>query len=70
MKGEWKMKLFMWASGVTASALVCHHNDVGYNDVTWTKGGSLVVNTTAPTTINIRISGSAGPAEKAFEGKV
>jgi diaminopimelate epimerase len=58
-------------TGVTACALVCHHNDTGYNDVTvTTKGGKLVVrydrsNNNAYTDIWL-----CGPVEKSFEGKV
>lgn len=57
-------------TGVTASALVCYHNEVGYNDVTvTTKGGELVVkydryNDNSYTNIWL-----CGPAEKVFEGK-
>jgi diaminopimelate epimerase len=62
---------FSCGTGVTACALVCHHNDVGYNDVTVdTKGGQLVVKyersyENAYTNIWL-----CGPAEKAFEGKM
>ena len=55
-------------TGVVASAIICHHNEVGYNDVTViTKGGRLVVEFD-------RINDSykniwlCGPAEKVFEG--
>ena len=62
---------FSCGTGVTASAIVCHHNDVGYNDVTVvTKGGKLVVKYDRQydnTYTNIWL---CGPAEKAFEGKV
>ena len=57
-------------TGVVASAIICHHNDVGYNDVTViTKGGRLVVEFD-------RINGSykniwlCGPAEMVFEGDI
>ena len=62
---------FSCGTGVTACALVCHHNEMGYNDVTViTKGGKLVVKYdrdyhNAYTNIWL-----CGPAEKAFEGKV
>jgi diaminopimelate epimerase len=62
---------FSCGTGVTACALVCHHNDVGYNDVTVdTKGGQLVVKyersyENAYTNIWL-----CGPAEKSFEGKM
>jgi len=55
-------------TGVVASALVCHHNDVGYNDVTvMTKGGKLVVeyDRVNDSYENIWL---CGPAEKVFEG--
>jgi diaminopimelate epimerase len=58
-------------TGVTACAIVCHHNDVGYNDVTViTKGGKLVVKydrsyENAYTNIWL-----CGPAEKSFDGKI
>jgi diaminopimelate epimerase len=62
---------FSCGTGVTACAIVCHHNEVGYNDVTViTKGGKLVVKYDRSydnTYTNIWL---CGPAEKAFEGKV
>jgi len=58
-------------TGVTACALVCHHNDVGYNDVPiTTKGGKLVVRYERHidnTYTNIWL---CGPAEKSFDGVV
>ncbi|MFI5151728.1 MAG: diaminopimelate epimerase [Chitinophagales bacterium] len=57
-------------TGVVASALVCHHNDVGYNDVTViTKGGKLVVeyDRVNDSYENIWL---CGPAEKVFEGSI
>jgi diaminopimelate epimerase len=57
-------------TGVVASALVCHHNEVGYNDVTViTKGGKLVVefDRVNETYRNIWL---CGPAEKVFEGDI
>lgn len=62
---------FSCGTGVTACAIVCHHNDVGYNDVTViTKGGKLVVKydrsyENAYTNIWL-----CGPTEKSFVGKV
>jgi diaminopimelate epimerase len=62
---------FSCGTGVTACAIVCHHNDVGYNDVTVvTKGGKLVVKydrTYENTYSNIWL---CGPAEKSFDGKI
>ena len=58
-------------TGVTASALVCHHNDVGYNDVTVeTKGGKLVVKYDRSYDNIYTNIWLCGPAEKSFEGKV
>ena len=58
-------------TGVTASALVCHHNDVGYNDVTIdTKGGKLVVKYDRSYDNKYTNIWLCGPAEKSFEGKV
>jgi diaminopimelate epimerase len=58
-------------TGVTASALVCHHNDVGYNDVTVeTKGGKLVVKYDRSYDNKYTNIWLCGPAEKSFEGKV
>ncbi len=58
-------------TGVTASALVCHHNEVGYNDVTVdTKGGKLVVKYDRSYDNKYTNIWLCGPAEKSFEGKV
>ena len=58
-------------TGVTASALVCHHNDVGYNDVNVdTKGGQLVVKYDRSYDNKYTNIWLCGPAEKSFEGKV
>jgi diaminopimelate epimerase len=58
-------------TGVTASALVCHHNDVGYNDVTVdTKGGRLVVKYDRSYDNKYTNIWLCGPAEKSYEGKV
>jgi diaminopimelate epimerase len=58
-------------TGVTASALICYHNEVGYNDVTViTRGGKLEVEfdrIDENTFTNIWL---CGPAEKAFEGEI
>ena len=58
-------------TGVTASALICYHNEIGYNDVTvHTKGGKLVVEYD-------RFGDNAygniflcGPAQKVYEGQM
>jgi diaminopimelate epimerase len=57
-------------TGVTAAALVCHHNENGYNHVNVeTKGGQLSVeyDKIDESFTNIWLS---GPAEKVFEGKL
>ena len=58
-------------TGVTASALVCYHNETGYNDVTvLTKGGRLTVEfdrISDDKYINIFL---CGPAERVFEGDI
>lgn len=58
-------------TGVTASALVCYHNESGYNDVNvFTKGGKLTVEydrTGNGSYSNIFL---CGPAEKVYEGEV
>jgi diaminopimelate epimerase len=58
-------------TGVTASALVCHHNDVGYNDVNVdTRGGKLVVKYDRSYDNKYTNIWLCGPAEKSFDGKV
>jgi len=58
-------------TGVAASALVCYHNDVGYNDVTViTKGGKLVVEFDRINDGSFQNIWLCGPAEKAFEGDI
>ncbi len=56
-------------TGVTASALVCYHNDVGYNDVTViTRGGKLTVKYDRMPDGSFTNIWLCGPAEKVFEG--
>ena len=58
-------------TGVTASALVCHHNDAGYNEVTViTKGGKLTVKYDRIDENTFENIWLCGPAEKIFEGEV
>jgi diaminopimelate epimerase len=58
-------------TGVTASALVFHHNDVGYNNVTvFTKGGELTVEYNRNSDDAFDNIWLGGPAEKVFDGKV
>jgi diaminopimelate epimerase len=58
-------------TGVTASAIVCFHNEIGFNDVTVkTLGGKLSIQfdrTQDDTYTNVWLS---GPAEKVFEGTI
>ncbi|HEY4156200.1 MAG TPA: diaminopimelate epimerase, partial [Puia sp.] len=61
---------FSCGTGVTASAIVCYHNEVGYNDVTViTKGGKLVVKYDRSNNNDYTNIWLCGPAEKVFEGK-
>ncbi|MFI5194012.1 MAG: diaminopimelate epimerase [Chitinophagales bacterium] len=61
---------FSCGTGVTASAIVCYHNEVGYNDVTvTTKGGELVVKYDRHNDNSYTNIWLCGPAEKVFEGK-
>jgi diaminopimelate epimerase len=58
-------------TGVTASALVCYHNENGYNDVTvLTKGGKLTVEYDRLNDDNYTNIFLCGPAEKVYEGVV
>ncbi|HLK28418.1 MAG TPA: diaminopimelate epimerase [Puia sp.] len=58
-------------TGVTASALVCHHNDAGYNEVTViTKGGKLTVKYDRIDENTFRDIWLCGPAQRVFEGEV
>jgi len=62
---------FSCGTGVTASALVCHHNDVGYNDVTVvTKGGRLVVKYDRINDGMFQNIWLCGPAERVYEGDI
>jgi diaminopimelate epimerase len=62
---------FSCGTGVTASAIVCYHNEVGYNDVTViTKGGRLVVKYDRIDDNHYTNIWLCGPAERVFEGKI
>ncbi|HEY8735014.1 MAG TPA: diaminopimelate epimerase [Puia sp.] len=62
---------FSCGTGVTASALVCHHNEVGYNEVNVkTKGGDLIVKYDRSYDNKYSEIWLCGPAVKSFEGKV
>lgn len=56
-------------TGVTASALVCYHNDNGYNNViVHTRGGTLTVEFDRIAEGQFTNIWLSGPAEKVFEG--
>ncbi len=58
-------------TGVTASALVCYHNECGYNDVTViTRGGKLTVRFDRSTENFYENIWLCGPALKVFEGVI
>ena len=58
-------------TGVTASALVLYHNDVGFNDVTVnTRGGRLTVEYDRMADGSFENIWLCGPADKVFEGDV
>jgi diaminopimelate epimerase len=58
-------------TGVTASALVCYHNERGFNEVTvQTKGGKLSVEFDRTDDDVYRNIWLCGPAEKVFEGSL
>lgn len=58
-------------TGVTASALVCYHNEIGFNNVTvHTRGGKLSVEFDRADDDSYFNIWLCGPAEKVFEGTV
>ncbi|WP_315815139.1 hypothetical protein [Paraflavitalea speifideaquila] len=58
-------------TGVTASALVCYHNERGFNDVTvLTRGGKLTVEYDRIADDTYQNVWLCGPAEKVFEGGI
>jgi diaminopimelate epimerase len=58
-------------TGVTAAALVCYHNDNGFNEVeVKTLGGSLIVEYDRTGDDRYENIWLCGPAEKIFEGSV
>jgi diaminopimelate epimerase len=58
-------------TGVTASALVCYHNERGFNEVTvLTRGGKLTVEYDRTDDDTFRNVWLCGPAEKVYEGRV
>lgn len=61
---------FSCGTGVTASALICYHNENGFNEVTvHTKGGRLTVEYDRISDQEFRNIWLCGPAERVFEGK-
>ena len=62
---------FSCGTGVTASAIICFHNDSGYNEVNVdTKGGKLTVKYDRIGEGKFQNIWLCGPAEKVFEGEV
>ena len=58
-------------TGVTAAALACFHNEMGFNDVTvHTKGGELTVEYDRIDEDKFANIWLCGPAEKVFEGTI
>ena len=58
-------------TGVTAAALVCYHNDNGFNEVTViTRGGKLTVEYDRIDEEHYENIWLCGPAEKVFEGNI
>ncbi len=58
-------------TGVTAAALVCYHNEAGFNDVqVKTLGGSLTVEFDRMPDGSYTNIWLCGPAEKVYEGKI
>ncbi|HUR09803.1 MAG TPA: diaminopimelate epimerase [Flavitalea sp.] len=56
-------------TGITAAAIICYHNDNGYNDVTvQTRGGKLTVEYDRRGDDRYENIWLCGPAEKVFEG--
>jgi diaminopimelate epimerase len=58
-------------TGVTASAIVCYHNEIGFNDVTVrTRGGKLSIQFDRLDNDTYKNVWLRGPAEKVFEGTI
>ncbi len=58
-------------TGVTASALVCYHNETGFNNVeVITKGGKLTVEYDRVSKGSYHNIWLSGPAQKVFEGNI
>jgi diaminopimelate epimerase len=62
---------FSCGTGVTAAALVCYHNENGFNEVTvHTRGGKLSVEYDRIDEDHYENIWLCGPAEKVFEGRI
>src|SRR5690606_13699276 len=62
---------FSCGTGVTASALMCYHNENGFNDVrVKTLGGNLTVEFDRIDDNHYENIWLCGPAERVFEGKI
>ena len=62
---------FSCGTGVPAAALVCYHNENGFNDVTvHTKGGKLTVEYDRVNDNHYENIWLCGPADKVFEGQI
>jgi diaminopimelate epimerase len=62
---------FSCGTGVTAAALVCYHNENGFNEVTvHTRGGKLTVEFDRLDDDHYENIWLCGPAEKVFEGRM
>ena len=58
-------------TGVTASAIVCYHNEIGFNDVTVkTRGGKLTIQFDRLDNDSYTNIWLCGPAEKVYEGSI
>ena len=58
-------------TGVTASAIVCYHNEIGFNDVTVkTRGGKLSIQFDRLDDDSYANVWLRGPAEKVYEGTI
>lgn len=62
---------FSCGTGVTAAAIVCYHNERGFNDVTvHTKGGKLTVEFDRIDEDSFDNVWLCGPAERVFQGSI
>ena len=62
---------FSCGTGVTAAAIICYHNENGFNDVqVKTLGGTLTVEFDRLNDTHYNNVWLSGPAEKVFEGDI